>query len=369
MPQFSVPSSLRSWVEIDTDAIRHNLGVVRANVGGGVEILAVVKANAYGHGAQKIVKALAGDVAVFGVANLCEAIEVAEAGTGRDVMILSPCLPGEHQEAVARGFIVTVSSAAEAKAFAQHGRVRVNFKVDTGMGRAGIWWESAEDELRIVKKDQGVEVHSISTHLPASDEDEAFTRTQLEGFRALAARLRMLAPGTSIHCLNSAGIFRFPESSETFVRAGLMLYGVSPLPEFQGALRSALAWKTRVALVRDLPRGAGVSYGRTFLAEDAMRIGLLPIGYADGLPRMVSGRGAQVLIQGCRCPILGRVTMDQVVVDLSQVNGAAQGDEVVVMGRQGEEEITVTELAQQAGTIPWEIFTGIQERVVRVYSQ
>jgi len=367
MPRFSVPSSLRSWVEIDTEALRKNLAVVQRQVGDGVGILAVVKANAYGHGAKNVVRALADGVSVFGVANLCEAIEVGSIPGVRDVMILSPCLPGEHSEAVERGFIVTVSSAAEVASFARRGRLRVNFKVDTAMGRAGVWWESAEDELRATLKIPQVEVHSISTHLPASDEDTSFTRSQLEGFRGLAERLRSLSPGAAIHSLNSAGILQFPEFSESIVRAGLILYGVSPAPEFQGSLQFALAWKTRLALVRDLPRGASVSYGRTFVAKDAIRVGLLPIGYADGLPRAISGRGAEVLVRGKRCPIIGRVTMDQVVVDLSRANDAIAGDEVVVIGRQGAEKITATELARQAGTIPWEIFTGIQDRVARVY--
>lgn len=367
MPSFSVSPRLRTWAEIDPAALRHNLAVVRARVGGGPGILAVVKANAYGHGAVEVVKAIGDLVTIFGVANIAEAGEVESAGTGREVMILSPCLPAEYREAVERGFVVTVSSAAEAAALAVIGPARINFKVDTGMGRAGVWWEHAESELRRIAKLEGITVHSLSTHLPAPDEDEEFTRSQLEHFRGLTGVLRRSAAGALVHSLNSAGILRFPEFAGDIVRAGLMIYGVSPLPEFQGELRRALAWKTRVVLVRDLPAGAGVSYGRTFIARSSLKSAVVPVGYADGLPRSISGSGAEVLVRGRRCPVLGRVTMDQTVIDVTGAGGVEAGDEVTIIGRQGDEEITAEELARHARTIPWEIFTGIKGRVARVY--
>jgi alanine racemase len=367
MPSFSVSPVFRTWAEIDPSALRHNLSVVRARVGAAPGILAVVKANAYGHGAVEVVKALADQVRIFGVANIAEADEVESVGTGREVMILSPCLPAEYREAVERGFVVTVSSAAEAAALAAIGPARINFKVDTGMGRAGVWWEHAESELRGIAGLAGITVHSLSTHLPAPDEDEEFTRSQLEHFRGLTGVLRGGAAGVLVHSLNSAGILRFPEFAGDIVRAGLVLYGVSPVPDYQDLLRPALAWKSRVTLVRDLPKGAGVSYGRTFIAPKDLRIGLLAIGYADGYPRHLSGRGASVLIGGKACPILGRVTMDQVVVDLSASPETLSGDEVVLVGRQGRAEITATELAARAGTISWDLLTGISNRVVRIF--
>ncbi len=368
MTRFSVPPSIRTWAEIDVSAMRDNVSAVRRLIGDRPRILAVVKANAYGHGAVEVVRALAGQVDIFGVANVCEAREIFDAGTERDVMILGPCLPGERGIAVADGAIVTVSSAPEAAAYAQHGPVRINFKIDTGMGRVGVWWERAEDELRAICGQPGIKIHSVSTHLPVADEDEVFTRRQLERFEELASRIRQCVPSALIHALNSAGILRFPEFSADLVRAGLVLYGESPVPEFQPLLLRPLAWKTRVALVHDLPQGAGVSYGRTFVAERPMRVALLPIGYADGFPRALSGRGAQVLINGARCAVLGRVTMDQVVVDVSDSGAVEEGDEVVLIGRQGEAEITAREFAAQAGTIPWDIFTGIKSRVVRIHS-
>ncbi len=367
MALFSVSPSLRSWVEIETPALRHNLGVVRSKIGPAPQILAVVKANAYGHGVGPVVRTLAGDATLFGVANLCEAREVAAVGSGRDVMLLSPCLPAERGEAVEAGFIVTVSSAAEAREFGQRGAVRVNFKIDTGMGRAGAWRDEALAELRQISTVRGLTVHSVSTHLPSSDEDADFTAWQLGEFERLTADLHAICPDALVHSLNSAGILRFPAHAAGCVRAGLVLYGVSPVPEFQHELRSTLEWKTRVTLVKSLPAGAGVSYGRTFIAERPVRTALLAIGYADGFPRQVSGRGVAVLLNGQRCPLLGRVTMDQIVVDISAAGDVSPGDEAVVIGRQGSGEITVNELAAAADTIAWDIFTGIKSRVGRVY--
>ena len=365
MPSFSVSPALRSWVEVDPGALRHNLAFVRRVIGQKPEILAVIKANAYGHGTGQVAKALAHDVAVFGVANLTEAQAVQAAETGRRIMLLSPCLPSEREEAVAAGFIVTVSSAEEAESFAAFGRPVVNFKIDTGMGRVGFAGGSAASEIaRIAGR---VDLHSVSTHLPCSDEDEPFTRAQLEDFSRMAAEIRQLAPGAKIHSLNSAGILKFPQHAEDIVRAGLVLYGISPLPEFQSEFRPALAWKTRVTLVKDLPAGAGVCYGRTFITSRPTRSAVLAAGYADGFPRQVSGKGAAVLIRGSRCPLLGRVTMDQIVVDATGAGDIGPGEEAVIIGSQGRETITADNLAAQADTIAWDILTGIKGRVARIY--
>ncbi|MFA7344648.1 MAG: alanine racemase [Terrimicrobiaceae bacterium] len=365
MPSFSVSPVLRSWVEVDPSALRHNLALVRKTIGPRPEILAVIKADAYGHGAARVAKVLAHDVAVFGVANLSEARAVLAAGTGRQVILLSPCLPSEREEAVATGLIVTVSSAEEAESCAALGDAKVNFKVDTGMGRVGFGGGSAASEIaRLAGR---VHIHSISTHLPCSDEDEPFTRSQLEAFSRMAGEFRRLVPGAKIHSLNSAGILKFPGHAEDIVRAGLVLYGISPLPEFRHHFRAALAWKTRVTLVKDLPPGAGVCYGRTFIASRPTRTAVLAVGYADGFPRQVSGKGARVLIRGIRCPLLGRVTMDQIVVDITGAGDISPGEEVVILGNQGCETITAEDLAAQADTIPWDILTGIKGRVARIY--
>ncbi|MDP9292413.1 MAG: alanine racemase, partial [Verrucomicrobiota bacterium] len=168
--------------------------------------------------------------------------------------------------------------------------------------------------------------------------------------------------------LNSAGILRFSAHSRAIVRAGLILYGVSPLPEFQKLLEPVMTLKTRVTLVRDLGAGRGISYGRTFITPSPMRVATLAVGYADGYPRHLSNTGAEVLVRGNRCALLGRVTMDQIMIDVTALPGVEIGDEAVLIGRQGSNEIPAAELAQKAGTIPWEIFTGISSRVARVFS-
>lgn len=363
MPALPVPDHLRTWVEISLGALRRNLAFVRKRIGPTAGILAVVKANAYGHGVADVVGTLAEDTEVFGVANIKEALEVSSAGTGRSVMLLSPCLPAEYRMAVDNGYIVTVSSSAEALAFSRHGGVSVNFKIDTGMGRVGCSPELARDEVRRILDLKGVFLHSISTHLPSADEDVDFTLGQLRGFDALAAELRALAGGAKFHVLNSAGVLACPEHRLDLVRPGLILYGISPLSEFSREIEPVLSWKSRVVLLRKLPAGAGVSYGRSFIAEKALCVAVVAVGYADGFPRQASGRGASVLVRGARCAVLGRVTMDQIVVDVSMVPGVAPGDVVTLIGRDGNEKIDASELARQADTIPWEILTGIGRRV------
>jgi alanine racemase len=357
-----VPTAVRCWAEIDLSAIRFNTQVVRDKIGAGTGILAVVKANAYGHGAIQVASALADLVDLFGVANVEEAQPLAD--LQRDILLLSPSTPGERAEVVARRFIATVSSAAEAENFAGG---RVNFKIDTGMGRIGCPEGKAFEELERIQRLKTVEVHSISTHLPVSDEDADYTRLQLNRFAILAHRLRPLAPTAKIHALNSAGILGFPQHAHNLVRPGLMLYGSAYPSEFQMLLRPALTWKARVLLVRDVGANQSVSYGRTFITPDAMRIATLAVGYADGFPRQVSGRDAHVLVGGKRSRILGRVTMDQILADVTALPEISPGDEAVLIGEQGSERILARELADQAGTISWDIFTGIGNRAHRFY--
>ena len=357
-----IPTDVRTWAEIDLSAIRHNLSVVREKIGVRPGIVAVVKANAYGHGLAKVAEAIAGLVELFGVANVEEAHELT--GLNRDILLLSPSAPGERREVVARRCIATVSSAAEAADFAGG---RVNFKVDTGMGRIGCWEENALEELGAMLQMRNVEVHSISTHLPVPDEDASYTIAQLNRFAELARKFRALAPAAKIHALNSAGILGFPSHAQDLVRPGLMLYGSAYPAKFQHLLRPALRWKARVLLVRDVGPNRGVSYGRTFVTAHPMRIASLAVGYADGFPRQVSGRDAHVLIGGIRCPVLGRVTMDQILADVTRVPEVAAGDEAVLIGQQGGEEILARELAEKAGTISWDVFTGIGSRVRKLH--
>jgi alanine racemase len=360
----------RCWAEIDLGALRHNVEALRAPLPAGAGIMAVVKANAYGHGKRGVAAALAGRVEMFGVANVLEAHEIGKYAPAVPILILGPALPAERRDIIEHGFIPSVSDLAEAAAFAEAGngrRVPVHVIVDTGMGRIGVWQDDALATVREILRVPQIEVTGIASHLPVADEDDAFTDAQLVRFHRLAAEIRALGlERATIHIENSASALRSPGQAGSLVRAGLALYGSAPLPEFQERLRPVLTWKARITLVREVGAGRGISYGRTFITPRPMRIATIGAGYADGFQRHLSNRGAEVLIGGKRCAVLGRVTMDQILADVSAVPEARAGDEVVLLGRQGSEEILAAEMAAKAGTIVWEIFTGIGPRVERV---
>jgi len=356
----------RCWAEIDRDALRHNAKVARERIGN-AEMLAVVKANAYGHGLLGVAEALAEQVQLFGVANLEEAVALRER-FHLPVIILGPSLPEEMPTIVERGFIPTISTFDEAQAFDRVGKTSINFKVDTGMGRMGAVETEAVEIFKRVAALPKIDIHSVSTHMPVSDVDAVYTREQLVRFRKVVEQLRAAVPGGyKAHVLQSAGTLGFNETVDEIVRAGIVLYGISPLPEFQNLLKPAMTWKTRVGLVRDVPKGASISYGRTFITPRAMRVATLTCGYADGYPRHLSNRGAEMLVRGKRCALLGRVTMDLMVIDVSHIDDVDVGEEVVLMGRQGGAEIPCAELADKAGTITWEITTRVGQRVKRVF--
>ncbi len=354
----------RCWIEVDTDALRHNARVLRSMVPAGTELMAVVKANAYGHGTGCVVPTLEREVDAFAVANVREALEVRALSPDKRIFILSPCLPGEQEAAVCAGFIPAVSSWEEACRYAviarRCGRVAIlHGVIDTGMGRIGVWEEDAIAFAREVARIENVRMAYLSTHLPVADEDRVFTEAQLQKWAALAVRIREETGQRAIlHALNSAGIIEFPARAGDMVRAGLALYGISPIPERQSEFQQAMTWKTRVTLVRAVGVGRGISYGRTYITTEPRMVATLAAGYADGYPRHLSGKGASVLLRGRRCAVLGRVTMDQIMVDVTELDAVEPGEEVVLCGRQGDVEILASELALRAGTIAWEIFTG-----------
>lgn len=356
----------RCWAEIDRDALRHNARVVRERIGN-AEMLAVVKANAYGHGLMGVAETLAEQAQLFGVANLEEAIALRER-FHLPVIILGPSLPEEMPTIIERGFIPTISTFDEAQAFGLTGKTSINFKVDTGMGRMGAVETVAVEIFKRVAALRSIEIHSVSTHMPVSDVDATYTKDQLVRFRKVVKQLRENVPGGyKAHVLQSAGTLGFNETVDEIVRAGIILYGISPLPEYQKLLKPAMTWKTRIGLIRDVPKGASISYGRTFITPKPMRVATLTAGYADGYPRHLSNVGCDMLVRSKRCPLLGRVTMDLMVVDVSHIPDVDLGDEVVLMGKQGGEEIPCAELSDKAGTITWEITTRIGQRVKRVF--
>lgn len=366
--------SYRCWAEIDRTALRHNAAVVRERIGS-AEMLAVVKANAYGHGLMGVAETLSNASQLFGVANLEEAVALRDSFS-QPIIILGPVIPEERLTIVERGFISTISTFREAESFSRLAseapgdgqKVTISFKIDTGMGRMGVVESKAVETFKRVAALPRIDIHSISTHLPVSNEDAGYTRDQLARFQRIVKQLRSEVPGHyRAHVLQSAGTLAFNHPTHEIVRAGIMLYGISPLPEFQELLTPAMTWKTRIGLIREMPKGSSISYGRTFITPREMRIATLTCGYADGYPRHLGNCDAAVLVRGQRCPLLGRVTMDLMMIDVSHISDVDIGDEVVLLGRQGDEEISALELADKAGTIAWEITTRVGARVKRVF--
>lgn len=359
---------------IDLSALRHNARVCQDFAGPSAGIMAIVKADAYGHGLERVVTALSDQVDCFGVACFREAVRARHAsGTDQPILILSPALREEYEGIVSGRYSASVSTIEEIETYEKvakslREKAKLHLIVDTGMGRMGVIPDHFSDLIDLINAAEFCELEGLATHFPSADEDEAFTLSQIEQFSYLLNTVK-LAEGNKIHLANSAGLIGYSDKTPfaALVRPGLALYGVSPLPEQAKEIRPALSFRTKVTLVRELPAGCGISYGRTFVTDSSTRVATLAAGYGDGYPRHLSGKGADVLIRGTRCPLLGRVTMDQIVVDVSHLETTQPGDEAILIGSQGDESITASEVAEKAGTIPWELFTGITPRVERFY--
>jgi alanine racemase len=371
------PHVTRAWVEIDLPAIDRNVGRIKQALPAHVRYVAVVKANAYGHGMPEIAtRLLQAGVDCFAVANVGEAARLREIGHDADILLLSPTLPSEMPRAVALDLEVTLNSVAEAAALehcaaAAERKVRVHIKVDTGMGRAGVWHTEARGLIGFVRAAKHLDWRGLYTHFSEADADTDFTAEQRRIFLALLAevpgdeRARLL-----VHADNSAGLASFSAASPfNAVRIGLMQYGLPPSAgSFLASLRPepVLSFHARVVLVKDLPAGTAVSYNRTKVLTRASRVAIVAVGYGDGVPTAASNRGS-FLLRGHRCPILGRVTMDQTIVDVTDVPGVVVGDITTILGAQGGERITVGEFCAWADCIPWEALCTLTQRVQRVY--
>ena len=369
----------RCWAEVDLDALRENLAWIRHRVGPQVKIMTVVKADAYGHGLKQIAALLMqSGTDIFGVANLAEARAIRSVGHGWPVLMLGACLPGEVETAVREEVMPTISTLEEAKQFSATAvrlrkRVDAHVKMDTGMGRLGVTPGRAGELLQAMDALPGIKAKGIYTHYASVEDDAEFSRQQAEQFRRLLKSLA--AAGRTfefIHANNSGALLLEKGSLYNTVRPGLLVYGLAPSGARRGAavfkkhLRPVLSWKCRVSLVKEIPRGAALSYGRSYIARRAMQVATLTAGYGDGYLRAGSNR-AEVLIAGQRCPVLGRITMDQMIADVSHIPKIKTGDEVVLIGRQNRGQISAHDLAAWDGTVSWEILTNINYRVPRVY--
>ncbi|MFZ5476620.1 MAG: alanine racemase [Myxococcota bacterium] len=365
---------------VDLAALRGNLGAVRALVTDEAarrrrpapRLLAAVKGDAYGHGAVACARALdeAGCDA-FGVALVEEGAQLRDAGIARPILCLGGTGRYGAEEAVARSLVPVLYDEGDAERIDAAARAAgsphpVHLKVDTGMGRLGVPLPHWEHFLDRIARFRWLDVQGLMTHFAESEsEDPTFTLEQARRFKEAVAmaRARGFRPAT-LHCCNSGGVLFHPATHMDLVRPGIVLYGVRPRAH-PVDVRPVMRVATQVLFVRDLPTGASVSYGRSFVTKRPSRVATLPVGYADGYPRALGGK-ADVLIGGRRCPVVGVVCMDLCMADVTDLPSPVEsGDEVVLLGRQGHENVTAEELAGNAGTIPYEILCGFSERVPR----
>ena len=372
----------RSWVEVDLDAVRHNVQVIRGQLWKTTELMAVVKADAYGHGVRHLVpELLAAGADRLAVSMLDEAIELRESGIRAPILILSYTDPRRAEEILQYQLTQTVFSWDLINALEQAGRRRgelaqVHVKIDTGMGRIGF--VNGFDTIKTVERISElphIAIEGIFTHFATAAEDTDYTRLQFNRFLSLCQEMERMGIYVPIkHCCNSAATLRFPEMQLDMVRPGLVLYGLLPdhCSSFAGELRPAMSIKSNVLMVKTLQTGHSVSYGRQFTTERETRVATIPIGYADGYPRKMTGK-AHALIRGHRVPVIGAICMDACMLDVTEVpEEVLVGDEVVLCGSQADESgevsaITMEELAGWADTITYEICSVIGKRVPRVY--
>jgi alanine racemase len=368
------PSSGRpTMATVDLNALTHNYQEMARRIGDR-KVLAVVKAQAYGHGAIPVSRRLVElGTHMLGVALVEEGRDLRDAGITAPILVMAPVFPGQAEVLINAKLTPVVYTLAVARALsdavAGTGRTfGVHVKIDTGMGRIGLSPEEAVDFIVAAGKLPGLAVEGLMTHFADADlRDKAFARAQMDRFESLIRSLE--AKGITIplrHAANSAAVLEYDRALLTMVRPGLMLYGYNPLESRISAdLRPVLSLVTRIAFVKRVPAGVPISYGRTFVTNRESLIATIPLGYADGYSRGLSNKG-EAIVRGARVPVAGRVCMDMTMLDVTDVPGVAEGDEVVLIGAQGNERITADDIAARTGTIAYEVLCGIGCRVPRV---
>mgnify|MGYP002797928493 FL=1 len=369
---------LRCYAPISLQAIGHNIGEVRKRLAPGVKLMAVIKADAYGHGACRVGKYLESQVDYFAVATLEEALELRESGITRPILILSYISPSQYPELVEHNITQTIDSpeqadALEAAAARAGVRAKIHIAVDTGMTRIGfqVTEEEADRVARIAQLSH-LEMEGIFTHFSCADqEDKTYCGMQLEKFERMCRYLEERKVKIPIrHICNSAGIMEFDGYRFDMVRSGIVTYGLYPSEEVQKDrlnLIPAMEWKAHVIHVKDVEAGVSVGYGATYTtSRPVTRIATVSVGYADGYPRALSGKGS-VLIRGKRAPILGRVCMDQMMVDVTEIPDVKVEDVVTLVGRDGNASISMEEIADPAMRFNYEMVCSVGKRVPRIY--
>lgn len=381
-----------AWIEIDLKAIRHNFREIKriarshfiprpparrnpAKRTSCPDVLSVVKADAYGHGMIRVAAALRRlGVNFWGVSDVTEGMQLRKNGFKKPILLLGTPLPTQVKDVVDFNLMPTVCTVSLAAALDNYARkinrkIDIHLKIDTGMGRLGVWHRQAHEFMDQILKYSFLNLHGLYTHFPMADTNPKFTRQQISMLNGLVDefdRRGIIIP--YIHAANSMGLAGYKSHLFNLVRPGLMIYGQYPSPSLKKKidLRPAMSVKARVIFLKRIPRGQGVSYGHIFRAPRDMTVATLEIGYNDGYLRCLSNR-ADVLVNGQRCPVIGRVTMDQIMVDISRVKDAKIGMEVTLLGRDKKDEIPADEMARIAGTISYEILCSLGNRLPRVY--
>ena len=365
--------------EIDLDALRFNLNQLRGMTDGKADILAVVKANAYGHGAVEVAKELENaGASIFGIATTEEGIELRRSGLSSPILVLAGTYPDEFEKVIENRlspvvFDLEIARAIDARGKKSGQQIPVHLKVDTGMNRLGIPWREWESALKVLQSLRNLQVEGLMSHFSVAEserpDDQAFTEEQRQRFQACLDSARTIGMQPRyIHLANSAATALREPARFNLVRPGLMLYGLHPAPALRSrvSLRPVLRWKTAILSLKHVAAGDPVSYGRTYCSRKESLIAILPVGYADGYNRRLSNRG-EVLVRGRRAKIAGIICMDLSMVDVSEISGVQAGDEVVLLGKQGTEEINAAEMAGWIESIPYEVLCAIGKRVPRVY--
>lgn len=368
----------RAWAEINLTHFERNIGKIKSVLPAPIRYIAVVKADAYGHGVGHIVERLLQcGIHAFAVANAREGSDVRYIAPQAEIYILGPTLPEEMETAVADHLTVAVSDAEEARALnalaASRGkRIPVNLKIDTGMGRMGVWHEAAETLISLLSDLPALDFRGVFTHFSSADSSPEYTALQRARFLAVIEKIPPeIRSRLTIHADNSAGLETFSyQAPFNAVRIGILQYGLPPAP---GTIfekispEPVLSFRSRIGLIKTLPAGSPVSYNRTHTLARETRIGIVTAGYGDGIPTAASNQ-AEFIVCGKRVPVLGRVTMDQTLVDLSAVPEARVGDIVTLIGKSGDAQISIEEFCRWGDCIPWEALVSITKRVPRIYA-
>jgi alanine racemase len=361
-----------SWVEVDLQAIENNVRLVQQRTH--AEVMAVVKANAYGHGAVPVARAaLKGGATWLGVARIEEALELRADGLNIPILLLGYTPPGKVKEAISQNISMTVWNASQIQLASSMAEqiglpARIHLKIDTGMHRIGIFPSDVAQFSRVIVQTPGLQLEGVFTHFACADEIDAATTSQQEGlFRNALEQIQLSVPsGVLVHASNSAASLTRPSAHFDMLRLGIAMYGLQPSREvpLPVGFQPALTWKTVLSQVKTLPPGNGISYGHEYITRSEEHIGTIPLGYADGFRRV---HGSYVIVRGCKVPVVGIICMDQCMLNLDTVPDCSVGDEVVIIGSQHGMHISADELAKVWGTINYEVVCGIGPRVPRVY--